>query len=169
MAPAGVRAALSGTLVFLAAFLASLISSILVAPFALAVPEFVVWPLAVGFGGLVAALVGAWVANGLAEGRTRSRLYAITGLSVAAALGVAMLVRLLGSTAIGDLFSNVFSRLVLTSAVLGLVVNALVWRFRTPSARLRSELSATFGLLALGILAILLSVTITCSITDCTP
>jgi len=58
MAGSGVRGAIAGTVVFLAALIAAMAGMMLVAPFGLTVPEAVVWPLAVGFGALVAALAG---------------------------------------------------------------------------------------------------------------
>jgi len=73
MAGSGVRGAIAGTVVFLAALIAAMAGMMLVAPFGLTVPEAVVWPLAVGFGALVAALAGGWAANAVAADRGPTR------------------------------------------------------------------------------------------------
>ena len=169
MAGSGVRGAIAGTVVFLAALIAAMAGMMLVAPFGLTVPEAVVWPLAVGFGALVAALAGGWAANAVAVDRSRSRFYAISGATEAAAVLVIIVTSVLRLTAARAVVPNLFSLIVITAAVLALIVNAVVWRYRGETSSLRRDLTTTTGLLALGIVLVITGITVTCAVTTCTP
>lgn len=169
MAGSGVRGALAGTVVFVTALIAAVLGMMLVAPFGLTVPEAVIWLLAVGFGALVAALAGGWAANGVAADGSRSRFYAIAGATEAAAVVVMLVSLVLRLTPAGDFLPNLFSLILLTAAVLALVVNAVVWRFRGETSNVRRDLIATAGLFALGVVLVVAGITVTCSVTSCTP
>ncbi|MDI3339494.1 MAG: hypothetical protein QJR03_03060 [Sphaerobacter sp.] len=160
--------AIAGTAVFLAALLAALLGMLLVVPFGFAVPEGIVWLLAVGFGALTAALAGGWVANGVAPGGTRSRFYAVVGATEVGAAVVALTTAILHFTPVGWFVPDLFSLVVLAAAALALIVNAVVWRSRAERSILRRDLAVTAGLLALGILLVASGMTATCTVTTCT-
>uniref|UniRef100_A0A831X6C0 Uncharacterized protein n=1 Tax=Thermorudis peleae TaxID=1382356 RepID=A0A831X6C0_9BACT len=163
------------------ATVAGIAGATLVAPLALAVPERAVWPLAIGFGTLLAALAAAWAANLLDPARARSRLPAIVGLAEGTAVAVIVVGFVLPwLVGISDLFTLIASvtgalgfgetallAIVVLMAAIGIVASLMTARLRSPSRSLRRDLALSLGLLALGVLVVVGGVTVTCSLTSC--
>lgn len=166
---------------FLVATAAGTVSATLVAPLGLAVPELTIWPRAIGFGTLLAALAAGWTANPLDPAGAQSRLPAIVGVSEVIAVAVVLVGFVLPWLAgLPDLFvaigavieasgvgtSRFLVILVLMAAIAIGVSNATAW-LRSPARSLRRDLTLSLGLLALGVLAVIAGVIVTCSVTSC--
>ena len=175
------QSALSVFGIFLTATVAGTVGATLIAPQGLAVPERAVWPLAIGFGTLLAALAAGWTANLLDPARAHSRLLAIAGLAEGiAAAGILVGFVLPWLVGFADLFVAIsaviaafgvgtsrFLVILVLMAAIGIGVSYATGRLRSPARSLRRELALSLGLLALGVLVLIAGVTLTCSVTSC--
>ncbi len=107
----------------------------------LVVPVFIVGPLALVTGSLLAALAAGWVANFSAHGasaRTRSRLWAIFAVALAASL-VGLLTGMVGAFLANELGVGMLSGVDLVMVYLpGVVIfsgatTLAAWKLRTPT------------------------------------
>ena len=155
------------TILTLIVSLAAGVAGILILfPLALAVPDVVVVPLALGFGALLAGLAASWGANALASGRTRSRLVAIVLTGECWAIIAAVAVEVLGRLVRFPF--GVFALLV--SAIgLAVIVTVAAWRLRAPQRAITRDVVITLEMLGAAIIAIAASVAATCSLTPCIP
>lgn len=155
--------------VFLAALLAALFGSIMVAPLGLAVPTYLIVPLALGFGALLAALAAAWVATTLADDGTGSQIAPTLGVALLATVLMGGLVAL-GRFVLGDwVFPNLFARLLVNSAVVALAAALAALTYRDRTRRLRRDALLTVSLLGGALALMVLSIGVVCSIESCTP
>ena len=122
------------------ALMGGFVGGCVILPWGLVTPLFVVWPLALGFGTLLAALGASWIDTLLAPGLTRSRLpWVVLAAEVtAAALAVAfssvpMLVPLI--------FLLAFGAVVIASAT-----SWAEWCFRGPGERVGRDVGFTLVL-----------------------
>ncbi len=151
------------------------------APLGLAVPERAVWPLAIGFGTLLAALAAAWTANLLDPARAQSRLLAIVGLAEGTAIAVMLVgfvlpwlvglpdlfMLIVGATGALGLGETYLVAIGVLMAAVGITVSFMTTRLRSPARSLRRDLALSLGLLALGVLVVIGGVTVACSVTSC--
>ncbi len=152
---------LAAVATLVAALVGALIGLLVVLPFALLFSELIVYPLAAGFGALLAALAAGWAANAGALDRSTTRLLPVVGVAEACAVLVAGV--MLTSFAL-----SVWSRprvfdvlpIVLAgagSAVLGAAATGAALRNRSGERRLGRDLRLTLLLLALGAATVLVA------------
>lgn len=175
------QSALSVLGIFLTATAAGTVGATLIAPLGLAVPERAAWPLAIGFGTLLATLAAGWTANILGPARAHSRLPAIAGLSDGIAVTIAIVGFVIPWLAgFADLFVAIsavieafevgtsrFLVILVLMAAIGIGVSYATVRLRSPAQSLRRDLALSLGLLALEVLVVIAGVTLTCSATSC--
>ncbi len=139
----------------LAALVAGLISSMPVFVLGLVVSELVILPLALGFGGLVAAVAAAWMGTLFSPDRSRSRLMPIVASVELVALVMAGLTLLLVATPLGGLlFPRGIFLLAVPMAVMALMAAVATWRFRDGGPELGKALAVTVALVVLGAVAV---------------
>lgn len=111
------------------AVIGSFVGGYVILPWGLVTPLFVVWPLALGFGALLAALGAGWTGTLLAPDRTHSRLLRVVLASevAAAALGLTF--------SITPIFTPLIFPLAFGASVIALVASWAAWRFRGPGGR----------------------------------
>lgn len=135
----------------------------------LGVPLFVVGPLAIGTGALVASLTAGWVGNLAAPRRTRSRLLAIFAVSEAGAIlfslvsaGFWIFARLSEHpTPAAPAFTVAFARALFTCAVIFVFVVPIIttWRYRDPGVgRLGYDGMSALALSVVGLVVLILLV-----------
>ncbi len=174
------QSALSVLGIFLTATAAGTVGATLIAPLGLAVPERAAWPLAIGFGTLLATLAAGWTANILDPARAHSRLPAIACLAegITAVILVGLVLPWLAGFA--DLFVAIsavieafevgtsrFLVILVLMAAIGIGVSYATVRLRSPARSLRRDLALSLGLPALEVLVVIAGVTLTCSATSC--
>ncbi len=93
-------------------------------PWGLVTPLFVVWPLALGFGALLAALGASWTGTLLAPDRTRSRLLRVVLASGVAATALAFAFSIL------PILAPLIFLLAFGAGVIALVASWSAWRYR---------------------------------------
>jgi hypothetical protein len=143
--------------VWLATFLAGLLSGtlglLLVLPLGLVVIEWVVFPLALAVGALLAALAAGWVGTWLARDGTRTRLAAVVVASEAAGLALALVV--LGSPAFRQaILGPVIGIAIVSALLLAIVASTATMVYRRPRGEARRDLVLTLGLLALAVVGV---------------
>ena len=142
---------------WLATFLAALVGGglglVLILPLGLAGIEWVVFPLALAVGALLAALAAGWVGTWLAGDGTRTRLAPVVVVTEATGLALALVV--LGSTALrGTLLGPVIGVAGVGSLVLATAASAATWAVRRPAAAPGRDLTLTLALLALAVVGV---------------
>ncbi len=155
--------------VFIAALVGGMVGALPVAILGLVVPEYVTLPLALIVGGLVSGISAGWAANVLAPDRTRSILLPIAGVSVAAGAVVAVASIGLSMGGAWRVFPNLFSSLLLATAIIATGASFAAWHFRRIDGRLGKDLLITLGLLGIAIVVTAGTVFTTCSLVNCTP
>ncbi len=149
------------TAAFAASFMGGVVGFVPVYVMGLVVPIFVVGPLALLTGSLVATLLTSWVANLLAMDGSRSRLFVVFGISGVAAVA-GLLLYFAGAWAVNtfDLgFGFGVDLLVYLpgAAVFSGMTTAAAWRLRSPGGRLGKcgvgALVLSVGVLVLSLLA----------------
>jgi hypothetical protein len=131
----------------LSAFLGSILALFLILPLGLAVVEWIVLPLALAVGALLAALGAGWTGTWLARDGTRTRLAAVVAAGEATALLVALAV--LAWPGLEGVLPG--PRIVLAGLCsLLLTVGAVgaTWRFRAPAREPHHDPALTLVLLA---------------------
>jgi hypothetical protein len=142
---------------WLATFLAGLLGGglglLLVLPLGLVVIEWVIFPLALAVGALLAALAAGWVGTWLARDGTRTRLVAAVAASEAAGLVLALVV--LGVPAFRQaLLGPVIRITVVAALVLAIVASTATLTYRRPRGEARRDLALTLVLLALAVVGV---------------
>ena len=116
-----------------AALLGGYVGGIVILPWGLVTPLFVVWPLALGFGALLAALGAGWVGTLLSPDGTRTRLSRVVLVSIAAAAILAFVF------ALTPMLAPLIYFLALAVGVIALVASLSAWRFREHGGRIGLE------------------------------
>lgn len=138
----------------LAIYLAGLIGAglglLLILPLGLVVVEWVVFPLALAVGALLAALAAGWVGTWLAGNGTRTRLAPVVAITEAVGLGLALIV--LGSAALWTvLFGPVIGIAGVASLVLAIAAGTATGVWRRPATAPHGDRAATLILILLAI------------------
>jgi hypothetical protein len=137
---------------WLATFLAALLGGgtglVLVLPLGLVVVEWVILPLAMAVGAVLAALAAGWVGTWTAGDGTRTRLAAVAGAVEAA--GLVLVLAVLGlATLRAALLGPIAGIAALASLVLAMVAATATWACRRPAGAPQRDLALTLALLAL--------------------
>jgi hypothetical protein len=141
-----------------AALLGGTIGGMLVLPLGLIVYEFILWPLTLGFGALLAAICASWVGTFLAPDATRSRLLPVVAVSEVTAAVVALCLVAVGVLvrprfpAVGAMLGPPAFLLGLCMVVIALSASWAAWRFRGPGRRSGRDALITLVLLGSGVL-----------------
>ena len=135
--------------VFAVALLGAYVGGIVVLPWGLVTPMFVVWPLALGFGALLAALGAGWCGTLLAPDGTRSRLSRVVLFSVATAAVLAAVF------SVTPILAPLIYLLAFAVGVIALVASLSVWRLREHGGSLGLDGGLTL-ILASAVLALTL-------------
>ena len=133
------------------ALLGGLVGGIAILHWGLVTPLFIVWPLAVGRGALLAAIGASWVGTLLTPTRTRSRLLWVVLVSEVTAVVLAV-VFLVGSILVPLIFQLGFSAIVIA-----LSASWATWRFRGPGEQMGRDAAMTLVLAMAVLVASLLS------------
>lgn len=154
--------------IFLVALLAGMLGAFPIFVLGLFVPGYAVLPLTVLLAGLTCALGAGWTANVLRPDASTSDLKRIVAATEAVAL---LLVVLLFALTFGLAVAWPFpaSPLVFTVLALALAGSVSSWRFRKTQGSLRRDALLTIVLIVLALLAVVLTVSVTCSLTSCVP
>jgi hypothetical protein len=136
----------------LAALVGAGVGVFLVLPLGLIVVEYVIFPLALFVGAVLASLTASWVGNRLAPDATRTHLLRVLGVTLAAAAVLAVL--FLANAALRlVLLGPVFYVGVFSTAALALTATLSTARFRSPRAA-SSDARLTVMLLVLAVLSV---------------
>jgi len=143
--------------VWLATFLAGLLGGalglLLVLPLGLVVIEWVVFPLALAVGALLAGLAAGWVGTWLAGDGTRTRLVVVVAASEVAGLALALVV--LGVPAFRQvILGPVIGIAIVSALVLAIVASTATMVLRRPRAESGRDLAVTLALLALALVGV---------------
>lgn len=132
------------------ALIGGFVGGYVILPWGLVTPLFIVWPLALGFGALLAALGAGWTGTLLAPDRTRSHLSRIIFASEVAAVALAL------TFSITPILAPLIFLFAFGAGVIALVASWAAWRFRGPGGRLGLE-GALLLMLATAVLALSLA------------
>lgn len=125
----------------------------IVLPLGLIVIEWLIFPLGLVIAAVLAALSAGWVGTYLAHDQTWTQLAPVIGVTVAVAVGVALLFLVfvrLGMTGFGPLIIPV----VIFSLILALSASIATWRFRRPQQDKRGDVRLTVALLVLAVASV---------------
>ncbi len=130
--------------------------------FGLVVAELIIWPLTFFIGAIFAAIGAGWAGNLLAPGRTHLLPVVSVSMTIAAAMGVAVLIvtsnHLPTPGSVAEQAGIGPGRA--TNVLLGMVLIALgaswaAWHFRGPESDLAKDVALTLGLVGLAIVVFL--------------
>ncbi len=138
--------------VAIVALAGSFVGGYVILPWGLVTPLFVVWPLALGFGALLAALGAGWTGTLLAPDRMRSRLLRVVLASEVAAAVLALAFSIL------PILAPLIFLLAFGAGVIALVASWSAWRFRGPGGHVGLDGGLTLllatAVLTLGLLSL---------------
>ena len=152
---------------WLIAFLGCLATSLFTGSLGLAVPTLIVFPFAVGFGALVAAIGASFTANEWIANESRSRLLAITSRTEVLALILAILCAPVVFFGIPNL--SLFTVLLAFAGIVALFSTAAAMRLRTANSTFQSDAKISLILVAATIAIFLVALLVTCSFGVCMP
>jgi hypothetical protein len=136
----------------LAALLGAAVGVFFVLPLGLIVVEYVIFPLALFVGAVLASLAAGWAGNRLAPDATRTQLLRVFGVTLAAAVVLAVL--LLANSALRlVLLGPAFYVGLISAAVLALAATVAAARFRSAQSA-SNDVRLTLWLLALAVLSV---------------
>ena len=113
-----------------AAVVGGYVGGIVVLPWGLVTPLFIVWPLALGFGALLAALGAGWAGTLLSPDGTRTRLTRVVFASVATAAALAFVF------ALTPIFVPLIYLLAFAVGFVALAASLSAWRLRGAGGRI---------------------------------
>ena len=143
---------------FIVALLAAFAAIVIVFPFGLILHEAIIFPLALCVAGVFAALGAGWMGTILHVAAGRTRLLAVTGVTVVVAafiaLGLLLFLAWAESQRPAVISLSPFHVAAVAPIVLALVATIAVGRLRTPAPTLPRDVLTTLGLLAACVLSV---------------
>lgn len=148
--------------VLIVALLVGIVCALPIFTLGLAVPMYAVWPLALCFGALLAAISAAWMGTFLAADRTQSRMLLIIGVAELIAIALAGVI-----VAIPLLSERGVDVLAASMGTVGIGASWATWRYRRSERHALRDIVLAVGLIVLMVSVVVWVVQITCSAGGC--